>query len=174
MASFLENYCIFVGNLEADVDGGLWTTFQNRYKSTVSAKVMVDLATSLQETRDTYVGASRIRVTVVRLRAKVEMGRPAVVNGLEEIMTVFVSGTIIALKLILLKSIALIQCEKRPSVEQAITELKESYLGGPKLRLSFGRIRLNMGAGVYYVSSYQPIIDLVYPGRLILLGRENS
>ena len=45
MASFLENYCIFVGNLEADVDGGLWTTFQNRYKSTVSAKVMVDLAT---------------------------------------------------------------------------------------------------------------------------------
>lgn len=27
MASFLENYCIFVGNLEADVDGGLWTTF---------------------------------------------------------------------------------------------------------------------------------------------------
>ncbi|KAG1218770.1 hypothetical protein G6F35_008056 [Rhizopus arrhizus] len=92
MASFLENYCIFVGNLEADVDGGLWTTFQNRYKSTVSAKVMVDLATSLQETRDTYVGASRIRVTVVRLRAKVEMGRPAVVNGLEEIMTVFAIG----------------------------------------------------------------------------------
>lgn len=135
---------------------------------------MAEQYCSLQETRDTYVGASRIRVTVVRLRAKVEMGRPAVVNGLEEIMTVFVSGTIIALKLILLKSIALIQCEKRPSVEQAITELKESHLGGPKLRLSFGRIRLNMGAGVYYVSSYQPIIDLVYPGRLILVGRENA
>jgi hypothetical protein len=87
------------------------------------------------------------------------MGRPAVVNGLEEIMTVFVGGTIIALKLILLKSIAFIQCEKWPSVEQAITELKGSHLGGPKLRLSFGRIQLNMGAGVYYVSSYQPQVQ---------------
>lgn len=124
--------------------------------------------------RGVHVGASHIRVTVARLRTKVEMGRPAVVNGLEEITTVFIGGlknttaeeylctyfeTIIALKIAPLKSIAFIQYEKRPSVEQAITELKRSHLGGAKIRVSFRRMQLNMGAGVYYVSSYQPQVQ---------------
>ncbi|PHZ10858.1 uncharacterized protein RHIMIDRAFT_258055 [Rhizopus microsporus ATCC 52813] len=192
MANFLGDYCIFVGDLGADVDDNiLLAAFQSRYKSAASAKVMVDPATgfsrgfgfvkffdegeqqrSLEEMQGVYVGASRIRVSVARPRAKFEMG--TVVNGPEEITTVFVGGlnntiteeelrayfgaygSIIAVKIIPLKNIAFIQYEKRVSAERAIAELNGSHLGGAKLRLSFGRTQLNMGPGVHYLSSYQP------------------
>lgn len=49
MASFLENYCIFVGDLGADVDDVLLMTFQSQYKLAVSAKVMVDPTTGFSK-----------------------------------------------------------------------------------------------------------------------------
>ncbi|CAO3669893.1 unnamed protein product [Rhizopus stolonifer] len=111
MANFLGDYCIFVGDLGADVDDkNLLSTFQSRYKSAASAKVMVDPATgfsrgfgfvkffdeveqqrSLEEMHGVYVGSSRIRVSVARPKAKFEVGTP-VVNGPEEITTAFVGG----------------------------------------------------------------------------------
>ncbi|KAG1051995.1 hypothetical protein G6F43_005836 [Rhizopus delemar] len=110
MSNFLGDYCIFVGDLRADVDDNiLLTTFQSRYKSAASAKVMVDPATgfskgfgfvkffdeieqkrSLEEMQGVYVGSSRIRVSVARPKAKIETG--PVVSGPEEITTVFVGG----------------------------------------------------------------------------------
>ncbi|KAI9256215.1 hypothetical protein BY458DRAFT_519697 [Sporodiniella umbellata] len=111
MANFSGDYCIFVGDLGVDVnDAILLSAFQSRYKSTASAKVMVDPATgvsrkfgfvkffdqieqqrSLEEMHGVYVGSSRIRVSVARPKAKLETAVPTM-NGIEKVSTIFVGG----------------------------------------------------------------------------------